>query len=541
MNSVFLTNGKLNVQVLFAEAQHEILQRLLAFVHPVFVVQHITPQLCDLYLTLHNDCDFHADWRAACTLDCTIRQSTAEAFNITLRRGELNDGRQMAWHDRDGTGYVWKHNSQHMDMYVNHRSFIHIIEFFRYYLLAVEAAKSSVILHATGVVNRATGNVVAICGAKGAGKTSTMLNMTLSGSFEYFSGDKLLVDIVDSEIRVRGWPDYPHVGVGTLRQHPDFCLQIGMTPNAPPLSIASDGDKFLFAPELFYGALGKSRLREAALEAMLLPNVLKHDLSINILEHNDKCMLDENKLFEDPLKFITATWHGLALPDADEKSSSDLKLVREKLFRLIWLRLSGNVSGSVLSAALNQRKQLRLAFVASSGSGKSTAAALFKEVFSDYGFSVSVEKLAHPLYILQKCYFEQLGHSITSGRQHQSLMEKIADNLRMLDPRALVENLFGRLSANNADIILTDDLRDKQVDLPELLNKGYIIVGISCDENIRKSRLSERQDLQSLFVSKLDSDIGSIKSDFTICNSGSIDELKDKVYALVKQLLKERG
>ncbi|MBF8742103.1 hypothetical protein [Pseudomonas guariconensis] len=541
MNSVSLTNGKLNVQVLYAEEQHEILQRLLAFVNPVFVVQPFTPERFDLCLTLHNDYDFHADWRAACTQDYTIRRSTAEAFNINLRRGELNDGRQIAWHDRDATGYVWRQNSQQMSMYVNHRSFIHIIEFFRYYLLALEAAKGSVILHATGVVNRVTGKVLAICGAKGAGKTSTMLNMTLSSSFEYFSGDKLLVDIVDNEIRVRGWPDYPHVGVGTLRQHPDFCLQIGLMPNSPPLSIASDRDKFLFAPELFYGALGKSRLRAAALQAVLLPNVLEDNESLNILDHHDKCVLDENKLFEDPLKFITATWHGLALPDPDEKSNCDPKLVREKLFKLDWLRLSGNVSGSVLDAALNKRKQLRLAFVASSGSGKSTAAALFKEVFIDYGLSVSVEKLARPLYILQQCYFEQLGQSINSGKQHQGLMEKIADNLRMLDPRALVDNLFERLSAHNADVILTDDLRDKQVDLPELLDKGYIIVRVICDEDIRQSRLSERQDLQSLFVSKLDSDINSIESNFTICNSGSIDELKEKVSDMVKQLLKERG
>ncbi|WP_414147289.1 ATP-binding protein [Erwinia sp. BNK-24-b] len=536
MESVILDNDKLTVEVACEDTQRALFQRLLAFITPGFVVLDAAEQPADLQLALHDQKTFLPEWKRACTADHTIRRSTAEEFNIVLRCGELSDGRQVAWHERDQTGYVWRHGSQQMAMYVGQGSFIHLIEFFRYYLLALEAAKGSLVLHATGVENSATGSIVAICGVKGAGKTSTMLNLTTSGAFHYFSGDKLLVDICDGELRVRSWPDYPHVGAGTLRQHPEFCRKIGLTLNRPPLAGADNRDKFLFAPELFYGALGKSTRRAATLEAVVLPDVLASELSINRLNDGEKSSLEDSRLYEDPFKFLTATWHGLALAQPDAALLTAHQAVRERFRQLNWLLLSGNVAPDVLAAKLT-RPQLRLALVASSGSGKSTTAGLLKEAFRQQGLSVSIEKLALPLYNLQRAYYSEMAQTIAENAQHQLLMENIASNLRMLNPRSLIDHLFSRLQKNHADVILTDDLRDRQTDWPALVEQGYVVIHVLCDEKIRHRRLSERHDLQTQVISSLDEDINTIRPDFRLENNGDLTQLSAAVNQLVTQLI----
>lgn len=536
MESVVLSNDNLLVEVAYADSQREIFQRLLTFITPNFVVLEETDTPADLQLRLYAQQDFSAEWKRACTSAHTIRRSTAEAFNIELRCGELSDGRQIAWHERDRTGYAWQQGGREMAMYVGHGSFIHLIEFFRYYLLALEAAKGSLILHATGVENSATGNIVAICGVKGAGKTSTMLNLTASGAFRYFSGDKLLVDIRDGGLRVRGWPDYPHVGAGSLRQHPEFCRKIGLALSRPPLAQADNREKFLFAPELFYGALGKSARRTATLEAVVLPDVLADRLAIACLDSEEKNSLDDDRLFENPLNFITATWHGLAQPQPDAAVLDAHQRVREQLRQLNWLTLSGNVPASDLAVRLRQGSQLRLALVASSGSGKSTTAMLLKQAFSRKGFSVGIEKLAQPLYNLQRAYFSEMAQAIAEDAQHQLLMENIASNLRMLNPRSLIDHLFARLQENQADVVLTDDLRDKETDWPALVGQGYTVIRVRCDEAIRLQRLNVRQDMQTQLTSALDEDINAIDSDYTLYNNGDLQQLEEAVNTLVTQL-----
>ena len=538
MESVVLSNFKLTVKLSYAESQRELFQRLLAFISPVFEVVEEAEGVLDLHLLLHPHTIFLDEWKSACVSKLTIRRSTADSFNLELLCGELCDGFQVAWHERNQTGYFWLKGSQQMVMYTSHDSFIHIIEFFRYYLLASEAAKGSLILHASGVENKATGGIVAICGAKGAGKTSTMLNLTTSGAFSYFSGDKLLIDVCDSKLRVRGWPDYPHIGAGSLRQHPTLCHKIGLALNQPPLSEAKSKDKFLFAPELFYGALDKSEKRIGNLEAVILPDILAQSISISRCSNQEKQELDANRLFEDPYDFITATWHGLAFPNRDSSTIAAHQEIREHLYQLNWLNCSGNVIANDLAAHLSQGLQLRIALVASSGSGKSTTAMMLKEIFNQNGFSVSIEKLSKPLYNLQCSYFSELAESHKSDAQHQLLMEKIANNLRMLNPYALIDHLFRRLKENDAQVILTDDLRDKKTDWPVLVKQGYVVIRVLCDENIRLTRLNNRNDLHSQFTSVLDDDINSIQSDYTIDNNSNIEQLRIAVNEIAGQLIR---
>ncbi|MFC0140311.1 dephospho-CoA kinase [Erwinia mallotivora] len=542
IESVLFSNQKLNVRVAFAPTCNELFQRLTAFISPAFLLcdKTIDDTQLDLHLILRPYADFPASWKAACTTPCAIRHSSASIFNLTLNRGELNDGHQIAWHESDQTGYCWQLGGTQMEMYVNQQSFIHVIEFFRYYLLAVEVAKGSLILHASGVESCTNGTVVAICGIKGAGKTSTMLNLVTSNAFRYFSGDKLLVDIHKDALRVRSWPDYPHIGAGSLRQHPELCQKMGLSLSHPPLSVADNQDKFLFAPELFQSATGKSLLRSATLSTIVLPNVLGNTSTITALNARDKRELGSSHLFENPLNFITATWHGLSLPEQNSATRSLHQHVRDRLYLLRWLNLSGVIPAPQLAARLQQGMQIRLALVASSGCGKSTTAELLKQSFIQHGLSVCIEKLAQPLYRLQKAYFTEMGQAISADGQHQQLMEKIADNLRMLDPRALINHLFARLDHNDADVILTDDLRDKTTDWPALTDHGYVVIRVQCDDATRRARLHARQDIQSQTSSILDEDIKAIEANIVIDNNGDLGSLRESVNALVGQLLRRR-
>jgi len=529
-------NGKLKVKIQCVEQRREFYQRFFAFVSPYFLPQKDEGEI-DLYLNLKEDTAFSWEWKKQCRLEHQIRHSSAEAFNLILMRGELADGTHVAWNERDTTGYAFTQGTQQMDMYVSNNSFIHLIEFFRYYLLLLEVSRGSMLLHASAVENTVSGKIVAICGAKGAGKTSTMLNLLESSRFRYFSGDKLLVDMHDNALRVRGWPDYPHVGVGSLRQHPKLCHRIGLVTSEPPMSVANDSDKYLFTPELFYSALGKPFVQEGPLEAVLLSDIMGEKLDPVCLKHKEKLDLDESKLFEDPYQFLTATWHGLHRPEISEPVGAEHEQVRHQLYASNWLALSGNVPISTIEQSLKQTDQIKLALVASSGAGKSTTAELLKKSFNGQGLTVSIEKLAKPLYGLQAAYFHVLAKEQHPEIQHQQLLEQIATNLRMLNPHSLVDNLFARLDYNTDKVVITDDLRDLRTDWPALVAKGYVIVKVICDEQIRQERLEKRQDLQSQVKSHLDSDINAIEADLYIENSGDLTTLERNVEAFVRSLL----
>lgn len=531
-----LGNGKIRIEVDCVESRSQLYQRFLAFISPYFLSEQVDGEI-DLHLILHEETSFLPEWKTRCTEQETIRRSTAEAFNLELSRGELSDGTQIAWDERDQTGYAFMPGSQRMDLYISNSSFIHLIEFFRYYCLLLEAGKGSVLLHASAVENLETSKVLAISGVKGAGKTTTMLNLVGSGKYGFFSGDKLLVDLHESALRVRGWPDYPHVGVGSLRRHPELCRKLGLLVSEPPMSDAEDRDKYLFTPELFYGALGKPQTPSGQLEGLLLPDILGEAQAPSLQCSLDKELVDQRQLFEDPYEFTTAKWHRLAYKEMDDSVRELHREVYERLYRVKWLKTSGHVSAEAIESQFRMSDAIKIALVASSGSGKSTAAKLIKQAFEQRGLSVLSEKLAQPLYDLQTAYFETASIALSSGAQHQKLLENIATNFRMLSKESLVQHLFSRLVGSNADVIITDDLRDKETDWPALVNSGYHVIRVACDEPIRIKRLQGRQDIQSQVESPLDNDINSIETHYVLDNNTTLHALEREVQSLVNTLL----
>lgn len=531
-----LGNGKIRIEVDCVESRSQLYQRFLAFISPYFLSEKVEGEV-DLHLTLHEENTFLPEWKTCYTGEETIRRSTAEAFNLELSRGELSDGTQIAWNERDQTGYAFVPGSQRMDLYISNSSFIHLIEFFRYYCLLLEAGKGSVLLHASAVENLETGEVLAISGVKGGGKTTTMLNLVGSGKYGFFSGDKLLVDLHEGALRVRGWPDYPHVGVGSLRRHPELCRKLGLLVSEPPMSDADARDKYLFTPELFYGALGTPKTPSGSLEGLLLPDILGEAQASALLSSLDKERIDQRQLFENPYEFTTAKWHGLTYKEMDDSVRDLHQKVNKGLYRVKWLKTSGHFSAQEIESQLRMPDAIKIALVAPSGSGKSTAARLIKQAFEQRGLTVLSEKLAQPLYDLQAAYFETASLTVPNRAQHQKLLENIASNLRMLSKDSLVQHLFTRLIGSNVDVIITDDLRDKETDWPALVNSGYRVIRVACDEPVRIERLQGRQDIQSQVESPLDDAINAIETHYVLDNNATLDSLEREVLSLVDTLL----
>ncbi|WP_246794134.1 hypothetical protein [Burkholderia perseverans] len=313
MRTVLLSNQRYTLELSPHHADPALVTRLTQFLSPYFSepASHgeAVPEI-DLRLALHAPDAFEAAWIARCTTPAIIRETTAPGFTLRVLLAR-EDGVLLAWDPELRVGYRIEPARRQVDFYGAANAFIHLIELVRYYGLLVEQWKGTAIMHASAVATRA-GEIIAIGGVKGAGKTTTMLDLVASGEYLYFSGDKLLLDVVDGRVRARGWPDYPHVGVGTLRSHPELAEQLGLAAVAADPAVA-DTDKRLCPPEAMRRALAASDAGTGWLASVCLPEVsAPGPFRIDALGPAPiAAALRAPGLFEWPHRFITSTWHGL--------------------------------------------------------------------------------------------------------------------------------------------------------------------------------------------------------------------------------------
>jgi hypothetical protein len=185
---------------------------------------------------------------------------------------------------------------------------------------------------------------------------------------------------------------------------------------------------------------------------------------------------------------------------------------------------------------------LRVSLIAPSGSGKSTTAAFMLERCGMLGLPSRIVKLAAPLYRLQQQFYRVAGIDIDPGAQNQKLLEDIATHLRTIRSDALVRDFLGRLSAEASDVVINDDLRDMETDLPALQQAGFIVVRVSASPGVIAKRLDARRDLQTQRVSRLDVPMLAHRPDHVIVNDGDdIDAYRMRVYAVLDLLLARYG
>ncbi|MBT2337096.1 hypothetical protein J7E49_24735 [Variovorax paradoxus] len=316
MNSL-LTNTVFSLRLRAGDVSNPLAMRLRTFLSP-YLWAGTGDGTPDLALDLHAAADFRPEWCALCIAPMTIRETYAIGFTLKVVRGVMEDGTQLAWDADMRVGYRYSIARREVAFYGDEATaFIHLIELVRYFGLLVEQAKGTAVLHSSAVFDEKTGGVIAIAGVKGAGKTTTMLDLVLGQGHRYFSGDKLLLDVVDGRLRARGWPDYPHVGLGSLRQHPALVERLGSQAVAALDATRPDSDKILLTPEAFASAVGRSPIGSGWLERIVLPEVaVDAALRARPLRGEEiDDVLGDPRIFEWPHTFITSTWHGI--PPAD--------------------------------------------------------------------------------------------------------------------------------------------------------------------------------------------------------------------------------
>jgi hypothetical protein len=340
MNEISLTNDGVVLRLAHAPECDALAQRLTGFLAPYFSAGggDATP---DLTIGLHPAAQFGATERARCVEPFQLRKSTAAMFNLDVKLGTDGDGNTLAWDEGRQVGYRIDPDAATVRFYSGDEGFIHLIELVRYYGLLVEQARGSIVLHSAAVVDPENGQVAAIVGPKGAGKTTTMLALIATGRYRYFSGDKVLLDMYEGALRARGWPDFPHIGIGTLRQHPDLAARLDIALTADDGTPLSDRHKVLIDPALLMCNIATGERGDGMLVALILPGV-DRDGDGELVELNvpQKEAVSDDDLFEWPHEFQTARWHGMQPPGLEESKAVPTP-IRVALRAMPWHYLFG--------------------------------------------------------------------------------------------------------------------------------------------------------------------------------------------------------
>jgi hypothetical protein len=193
-------------------------------------------------------------------------------------------------------------------------STIHAIEFLRDLVIRHEELRGTVVLHASAVGDGA--GVVAIAGAKAAGKTTTLLSAAREPGWRYFSGDKLFCAPADGAVACRPWRDWPYVGLGTARSNPDL-LRLVEAETGGGLDGRGDRDKVLLDPERFERWIGADfRDEPLPLAGLLLPAVAPGSQSrVRAVEDPGERWLLVNQVVERSCDTTFFTWQSYLAPD----------------------------------------------------------------------------------------------------------------------------------------------------------------------------------------------------------------------------------
>lgn len=238
-------------------------------------------------------------------------------------------------------------------------STVQIIDFVRDLIIRHEEDLGTVVLHASGI--RDADRAVAIAGAKGAGKTTTMLSALRDPDWRYFTGDKMFCTVEDGVVYVHPWRDYPYVGVGTIRAHAELTAFVRDTVD-PGLDARAPGKKILIDPDLFESWLGTPFSAEALpLAAIWLPEVRPGEpLTVRRISAGNERWAWLNKIVDRQADTTFFTWQTHLVPDY-QRFFRSLAALRQPLAGVDLVRLSGELDikpAALLSAAASSAEAL---------------------------------------------------------------------------------------------------------------------------------------------------------------------------------------
>ncbi|MGW5875304.1 hypothetical protein ACWFMI_01960 [Nocardiopsis terrae] len=155
-----------------------------------------------------------------------VRRSASDFFTVPTRLASA-EGLEYAECHRSGTRFVFDAAERRIDVTVTPRTLLEPVELLRELFLKDQENRGAVVLHATSA--HRGGTAVLVVGAKGSGKSTVLLELVEHHGHEVMSGDKTVVRRQpDGSLLVSGWPDYPHLGYGTIAKYPGLAEIAGV-------------------------------------------------------------------------------------------------------------------------------------------------------------------------------------------------------------------------------------------------------------------------------------------------------------------------
>ena len=230
-----------------------------------------------------------------------IRISSAEKFNLSVKEYEIHDYKIFV-HETNNTAFIMNYDTHEIFMFIDDSSEIALVEFIRDIVIKDQENKGSIIMHAAAVEKN--NSVIMISGVKGAGKSTLTLELICNGHYRFFTGDKLFLRVIDGKVIAKGWPDYPHIGVGTIRNFKvlnDYCKKFN-------IEKMNNSDKILLDFEEYY-RLDEININSgyAELDYIIFPKFAVDEPS-NVIKVDDlkKRVRDNIEFKED---FSMSQWH----------------------------------------------------------------------------------------------------------------------------------------------------------------------------------------------------------------------------------------
>lgn len=150
--------------------------------------------------------------------DIYIRKSASEFFTVPARRARFA-GREYLECTKTGSRFVFDPAARTVDVLAGSEGTMDVVELVRDFVLKDQENAGAAVLHATAAYR--DGTAVLVTGAKGAGKSTVLLELVEHFGYQVMSGDKTLIhEQPDGSVLAAGWPDYPHLGYGTVAKYP---------------------------------------------------------------------------------------------------------------------------------------------------------------------------------------------------------------------------------------------------------------------------------------------------------------------------------
>lgn len=171
-----------------------------------------------------------------------VRKSASDFFTVPARRG-LSGGVEILECSRTGTRMAFDRATGTVRVALGDGGAMDLVELIRDLVLKAEENAGAAVLHATAAVR--DGQAVLVAGSKGAGKSTVLLELVEHFGYQIMSGDKTIAALADQGLYATGWPDYPHLGYGTIAKYPGL------------REIAGIGADYVPAPEQAFSPFGK--------------------------------------------------------------------------------------------------------------------------------------------------------------------------------------------------------------------------------------------------------------------------------------------